>query len=207
MIFSGNLTSVYGDPGDEASEPTVPRPPERDSDPVLRTALEEITDWLAENPTVKGQAGAFANQVGEQVVEVLTQYGYEADRPGLAISHFLCELLAEFARAIDEFKRQLDKVPDRVISLILDRRSTTLFSDIAIRALVGTIWRLISELSVFGQIKALLHVVRVAAITICPAPDKHEAVVRYCVYPLAGEAASAATFRLLKEVLPPSWVS
>ena len=57
----------------EASEPSEARSP-------IDEALSEIADWLAKNLSVKEQAEAIADIVGEQAVKVLTEQGYALTR-------------------------------------------------------------------------------------------------------------------------------
>jgi hypothetical protein len=190
---------------DEGSVPIIPGPSEARS--PIDEALSEIADWLAKNPSVKEQAEAIADIVGEQAVKVLTEYGYALTRRELTSSHFICTILAAIARAIGEFQKQLDKVPDRVISLITGMVSGSVLSDIAVRVIVRSSWRAISELPIFGQVSVLLRVARIAAILTCPALDQHTEVVRFCLYPLAKGIISAAMLRKLREFFPQGWIS
>jgi hypothetical protein len=187
----------------EGSAPIISGPPEARS--PIDEALSEIADWLAKNPSVKEQAEAIADIVGEQAVKVLTEHGYALTRRELTSSHFICAVLAAIARAIDEFQKQLDKVPDRVISLITGRGSV--FGDVAVHVTVRYSWRAISGLPIFGQVSTLLRATRIAAILTCPALDQHAEVVRFCLYPLAEELISAATLQRLREFLPQGWLS
>ena len=167
-----------------------------------RTVIEEIVDWLTANPTVKDQVDSIAEIVGDQSVKVFNQYGHATSRPQLRSSHFLCGLLANLARAIDEFKRQLDRVPDRVISLILGGRSGLTLDAVAVRVAVHEGWRLITQLSVFGQVDNLLRATRIAAVMTCPDPGAHEEVLRYCLYPLGGNVISEVTEEEIRDHLP-----
>lgn len=169
------------------------------------TAVTEVVNWLASNPSVKDQAEAIADIVSKQAVEMIAKYGETPTQRQLASSHFLCSLLASIAQAINEAKNQLDMVPDLVISLMIKATGDGVASRAAVKFLVRSSWRLIMALPVFGQIDALLRATRIAAILTCPAPEAHEEVIRYCLWPLEGQAISAATFQLLKDALPPDW--
>lgn len=190
---------------DEGSAPIISEPPEARS--PIDEALSEIADWLAKNPSLKEQAEALADIVGEQAVKVLTEHGYALTRRELTSNHFICAVLAAIARAIDGFQNQLDKVPDRVISLISGMGSGSVRSDVAVHVIVRSSWRAISGLPIFGQVSTLLRATRIAAILTCPALDQHAEVVRYCLYPLAEELISAATLQKLREFLPQGWLS
>lgn len=136
---------------------------------------------------------------------MIARYDETPTRRELASSHFLCSLLASIAQAINEAKHQLDKVPDLAISFMINQTGDNIASRAAVTFLVRSSWRLIMALPVFGQTDALLRSARIAAILTCPAPETHKEVIRYCLWPLEGEAISAATFQLLKDALPPDW--
>jgi hypothetical protein len=78
---------------------------------------------------------------------------------------------------------------------------------VAVRVAVRSSWRLIMQLPVFSQIDNLLRIVRIAAVLVCPAPDRHEDVLRNCLYPLGGDVISAATEKRLEELLSARRVS
>lgn len=51
-----------------------------------------------------------------------------------------------------------------------------------------------------------IRAARMLAIMICPAPERHENVVRNCVSPLVGESVSKLTKQRLQEALPEEWL-
>jgi len=175
----------------------------RDMTDTAQRAVAEIIDWLAENPTVGEQASAIAELVTDQAVAAMERYGHATSRQDLTLNHFLCGLLAALAHAIDQFKQSLNRVPDLVISMIIGRSDQLGLNAVAVKVAVRTIWRLIMQLPVFSQVDSLLCSVRIAAVLICPALDKHQDVLRDCLYPLGGGIISAATEHRLKELLYP----
>jgi len=179
----------------------------RDLTVTVQHAVTEIIDWLAENPTAAEQVTAIADLVAEQAVGALKKHGRATSRRELEVSHFLCSLLAALAEAIDRFKQALDRVPDAVISMITGKSDQLALNAVAVRIAVRSSWRLIMQLPIFSRIDNLLRVVRIAAILACPDPDKHEEVLRNCLYPLGGDVISAATERRLEQLLSPSHVS
>ena len=208
LAFAGASRSWGTSPStrlDRSNASTIPGPSEERS--PIDEALSEIVDWLVKNPSVKEQAEAIADIVGEQTVKVLTEHNYALTRRELTSSHVICAILAAIAHAIDELQKQLDKVPDRVISLIASAGSGSVLSDVAMRVIVRSSWRAISGLPIFGQVSTLLRATRIAAILTCPALDQHADVVRFCLYPLAKELISAATLQKLRESLPREWLS
>jgi hypothetical protein len=172
---------------------------------AVSVAVTEVVNWLASNPSVKDQAEAIAEIVSEQAVEMIAKYGEAPTRREMGSSHFLCSLLASIAQAINEVKHQIDKVPDLVISFMISQTDDNVASRAAVTFLVRSSWRLIKALPVFGQTDALLRSARIAAILTCPAPETHKEVIRYCLWPLEGQAISSTTFQLLKDALPPDW--
>ncbi|WP_020636636.1 hypothetical protein [Amycolatopsis alba] len=52
-----------------------------------------------------------------------------------------------------------------------------------------------------------IRATRMLAIMICPAPERHEAVVKHCVNPLLGEYVSNLTKQRLEAALPDTWLS
>lgn len=200
---SWNTSSIAAP--DEDSAPIISGPFEARS--PIDEALSEIADWLGKNPSAGDQAEAIADIVGEQAVKVLTKHGYALTRRELTSSHFICAVLAAIARAIDESRKQFDKVPDRVISLMTRMGSYSVPSDVAVHVIVRSSWRAISGLPIFDQVSTLLRATRIAAILTCPAVDQHADVVRFCLYPLAEELISAATLQKLREFLPQGWLS
>lgn len=167
-----------------------------------RNVIEQISDWLEANPTVNDQVSSIAEIVGDESVKAFDRYGQATSRTQLRLNHFLCGLLADFVRAINEFKQQLDRVPDRVIALILRGNSGLTLESAAARVAVNAAWRLITQLPVFGQIDNLLRAVRVAGVMTCPDPDAHEEVLRYCLYPLGGNVISEVTKEEIRDHLP-----
>ena len=173
----------------------------RDMTVTVQNAVTEIIDWLAENPTAAEQVTAIADLVAEQAVEALNKHGHATSRQELKVNHFLCSLLAALAEAIDRFKQALDRVPDAVISMISGKSDQLGLNAVAVRVAVRSSWRLIMQLPVFSQIDNLLRAVRIAAVLACPAPERHEDVLRNCLYPLGGDVISAATEKRLEELL------
>lgn len=174
---------------------------------TVQRAVTEIIDWLAENPTVAEQVSAIADLVADQTVAALEKHGHVTSRHELTLNHFLCGLLAALARAIDKFRQSLNRVPDAVISMIIGKSDQLGLNAVAVRVAVQTSWRLIMQLPVFSQIDSLLRAVRIAAVSACPALDKHQDVLRNCLYPLGKDVISAATEHRLEEMIFPRHAS
>jgi hypothetical protein len=199
---TSSTSRVENGPGPSARNAPPPRHTSpKDMTVTVQRAVTEILDWLAKNPTTAEQVTAIADLVAEQAVEALKKHGHATSRQKLEANHFLCSLLAALAEAIDRFKQALDRVPDAVISMISGKSDQLGLNAVAVRVAVRSSWRLIMQLPVFSQIDNLLRVVRIAAVLACPAPDRHEDVLRNCLYPLGGDVISAAMEARLEEVL------
>lgn len=129
----------------------------------------------------------------------------QATKVALA-DHFWCDVLAQLAHAIDEGVKFLDDIPDRVTRLIMKSReehNRLPLEEIVVKTAVESGWRLLQHMSTFGVLlgfKKLLPVVRVLAVLIGKAPERHEAVVTYCVDPLAKSLTDKVKKRLVKTV-------
>jgi hypothetical protein len=122
--------------------------------------------------------------------------------------HFWCDLLAAFSCAINDLKKQLDKVPDRVISTVLAsaHRDRHFIDEVVVRLAVRTTWKAIRELPFFGQVDDMLRAMRILAVLMCKAPEDHRAVARCCIFPLTKGLISAETKRRLEEIFPKDWL-
>lgn len=199
---AGSWSGVENGPGPSTRNGQPPgHTNPRDMTVTVQHAVTEIIDWLAKNPTAAEQVTAIADLVAEQAVEALKKHGHATSRQELKANHFLCSLLAALAEAIDRFKQALDRVPDAVIAMITGKSDQLELNAVVVRVAVRSSWRLIMQLPVFSQIDNLLRAVRIAAVLACPAPDRHEDVLRNCLYPLGGDVISAATEKRLEELL------
>lgn len=197
----------------------------RNAQPSLRrkaagtdTAVADIVDWLADNPSaindVQKLGNALAEQVGKEVDE--SPDGVDPrDRRRATTDHFWCDLLAALAWAISEFKRLPDKAADQITSIIFDERKREgrslverATTRLAVQAASKAIGVLFPPIPI--NLDNTLRAVRILAILICPAPEHHPAVAHNCVEPLINDAKSiisADTKKRLMEVFPADWLS
>lgn len=116
--------------------------------------------------------------------------------------HFWCDLLAQLAHVIDEGLKLLDSVPDRVCDLVLRSRRDKNWPPITeklVRVAAKSVWRRVRLLTFFGllRLRTILPVVRVLAVLMCKAPERHRAVVEYCMDPLGKQLLAETKKRLL----------
>lgn len=158
--------------------------------------------------TVVDQLETVANELLSGAVEdIKRELGDPIpDRVKVALAdHVWCSLLAELAHVLDEGLKLLDSVPDRVVDLVMRSRKETRWRHIEQRVLriaARSIWNKIRLLTFFGLLnrKIALPVVRMLAVLSCKAPERHKAVVEYCIDPL-GKQLLTETKSRLKNVL------
>ncbi|WP_155542456.1 hypothetical protein [Amycolatopsis camponoti] len=179
-----------------APDTTHPQAVLSNEGPVV-TRVEELGDVLAEH-VLKDIERAVAGPVSKEVKVALAD-------------HFWCDLFAQLAHVLDEGVKLFDKVPDKVTDLIIKSRRASErlpLEDLIIKTAVKSVWKFVQGLSLFGwviQVRKFLPVVRVLAVFICKAPERHKAVVEYCLDPLREQLTSETKERLakvLREWLP-----
>jgi hypothetical protein len=79
------------------------------------------------------------------------------------------------------------------------------------------VWRYLRELALAREYPAFprsgrvggpsLRAIRMLAVMICPAPERHEAVVKHCMNPLIGQHVSSVTKQRLEAALPEEWLA
>lgn len=118
--------------------------------------------------------------------------------------HFWCDLLAQLAHVIDDGIKLFDKVPDRVTELIMKSRTKDgrlPVEELVVKIAVKSVWKYIQNLTLFGwvvQVRRFVPIVRILAVLICKAPERHQAVVKYCLDPLGDQLTSETKNRLVK---------
>lgn len=170
-----------------SDEVRPPRPPRKSS------VVEEIEQFST----------ALTNNALEEIERAHHGPVPKATKIALA-DHFWCDLLAQIAHVIDAGIKLIDDVPDRITKLILSSREEQgrlKLEEFVIKAAVKSVWKSLQHLTFFGwlmQFRKLLPMVRILAILICKAPERHREVVEYCVDPLAKQVSEETKARLLK---------
>ncbi|RJL34290.1 hypothetical protein [Bailinhaonella thermotolerans] len=177
-------------------------------EPGVDLAVADIVDWLAQRPQVVKDVHAVGDVIVKEVIGALDppkgSEDWKAHRRRL-LDHFWCDLLAALAATLSKVKRWYDDVPDLVARAILECRERERrgpISEALVRLAVKMVWRSLGEMAFAGQIDACVRVLRILAVLICPEPERHPAVLRACLEPLAKETASEVTKERLKQVFP-----
>jgi hypothetical protein len=106
---------------------------------------------------------------------------------------------------MQEMLDQFDKAVAQMVTTILTSREQDGRSaipepivNIAAQATVNALTRL----TITQQFDGLLRATRILAITVCPEPEQHQAVKRYCVDPLGKDWVSNAIQAQVNDSLP-----
>ena len=111
--------------------------------------------------------------------------------------------------AMQEVQDQLERAVAHMISAVLTARRKEHrpgipepLAAVAAQAAVNTLMKL----SAIRQFDDMLRATRILAIMACPAPERHRAVVLYCLNPLGKEILSDAIRQELTDSLPRGWM-
>ncbi|MFI6029368.1 hypothetical protein [Amycolatopsis magusensis] len=120
--------------------------------------------------------------------------------------HFWCDILAHLAHTLDQAVTVVDKIPDHVADVIIKARTNERrppVEDVIVKLAVKYVWTYLQKLTLFGLTakgKAVVVTLRVLAILMCKQPDRHKAVIQYCVDPM-GQYLKDETKERLKTTL------
>lgn len=180
------------------------------------SAVVDIVDWLAHHHAVVDEVEAIAKILGDEVLQELDRSldpSHREDRRRAFADHLWCDLLAGMAQALEDYDKQLQRIPDHITALILvarERDGRSAVEDFQVKLAVNEAWKVIQELpfvkALLPEVGELLRAIRILAILICPAPEHHREVIVHCVNPLRDELVSEATQERLERVLPSKWL-
>jgi hypothetical protein len=109
----------------------------------------------------------------------------------------------------DELDQMIKQIVTTILSYYIKRKHITIPSVIAnavAEAAVKGIDGLIATLPAARNFDHLQCAVRILAVLMCPAPEKHEAVVRWCLEPLGEPIVSQLAQERLKAAMP-GWMT
>ncbi len=183
---------------------------------AIDRAKDEITDWLATTvvdlpavgPAVAATNAAMdavSDDIANAIVGVLNRNGY-SDPSG--VSHMLCDFLASIACVMQKFRDQFQQHVADIVKAVLRSRKKENRSvipgpvvTVAAQAAVNVLARLPPTC----QFDHALRAIRFLAISVCPAPEEHKAVVQCCRSPLEAYVLSDAIKQDLEDELPRGW--
>jgi hypothetical protein len=127
----------------------------------------------------------------------------------LAACHLFCSLLASLACAMQRFGDDLNKafeeVAGRITSYYIGRKQIkhpSFITKVVAQAAAKGISRVIQKTALAQNFTHLKLAVRFLAVMACPAPEKHEEIVRCCLKPIGQPIISAAAQDRLKAAMP-----
>ncbi|MER6667095.1 hypothetical protein ABT256_21310 [Amycolatopsis japonica] len=180
--------------------------------------MVDLAAWLARNPSTADQIEAVATKISEEVVAELDRAvdaAHRAERrKTLASSHFWCDILAGLAKTLNDIQKEIDDAINRIPRLVISGLSPeTAIGKATVELAVEKTWDQVKELDFIKaavntyDLSEPIRATRMLAIMICPAPERHEAVVKNCVNPLLGGYVSNLTKQRLEAALPDTWLS
>jgi flagellar biosynthesis/type III secretory pathway protein FliH len=206
------------------------RSPHGTNDKMKQAAVDgarnDITDWLAialaDSPSaIPGITmkliRSIAQNISEDVLDALRK-GLEADNfnvttKELALKHLFCTLLAAVSQEIQQINDGIDAAVEHIAASMLNyfigQSKIELPRElvhIVAHAMATNIEKLINSLPVIQHLNNLQQAAQIMAVITCPAPEKHEAVIKYCVEPLDEPIVSNIIQQRLKIALP-EWLA
>ncbi|WP_157430581.1 hypothetical protein [Actinomadura macra] len=186
---------------------------------AVDTSIADLIDWLADTTRITDLVQAIGNALTQDVMEALQG---ELGTVGLdtfkktSVNHFWCELLASLACTLDTFRSWNDRIAEHLSLVMVASDCRNHIADetvkFAVRAVLTAIPMAV-PLPVTGKVEDLLWPTRTLAILMCKAPERHEAVSRCCLDPIAAgtdklvKAAIAKTTKeRLVQALPLDWL-
>lgn len=193
---------------------------------AVDSAKDQVIDWLstvvADPPAnvpeavtqiVEQLGDAIAAEVPDALDQVLGPGNLAKRRAELAGSHLLCSVLAALACAMKEISDDLDKLAretaTRIVTYYIGRKRITLppaVVQVAAEATVKAVDKTIQALTAAQHFDNLQRAVQILALIMCPAPEKHEDVIRCCLKPLGEPIISQAVQERLKAAIP-DWMT
>lgn len=193
---------------------------------AVNSAKEEAIDWLSTALTdppssvpeavrqiIEELGDAIAADAPDALDQVLGPGDLAKKRAELAGSHLFCSVLAALACAMRDISDNLDKltreIATRIVTYFIGRKQISLppfIVKVAAGATVKAVDKIIQTLAAAQHFDNLQRAVRILALMMCPAPEKHEDVVRCCLNPLGEPILSEVVQERLKATMP-DWMT
>jgi hypothetical protein len=180
----------------------------------MMRAQAEVEHWLAAalaSPPGSFQAvteqtvGLVSQQVAGAIVNELRSNGYRWS----GRDHVLCAFLAAIAHAMQELQDRFDQAVSQIAAALTAKKGEQRpaipepLARVTAQAAVDAVTRL----TAIQHFDNLLRATRILAIMNCPAPQRHRAVVLYCLSPLEKDILSDVTRQQLLTSLPRGWIT
>ena len=203
----------------DATKPrTSPRPTQKRARAAVDGAKDDIEDWLAaaliDPPVVTRQlvsdvGDVVATDVFDALCEALGSKNSNKIRAELAEKHLFCTLLAEIACSMQKVQGEIDRATKQISAALLSyyvgRKNIEIspfVANVMTDAAAKGIGKVIAAAPAARSFHDLQRAVRILALMTCPAPEKHEAVVRCALKPLGQPIVSELVQERLKTAMP-----
>ncbi|MBB6376068.1 hypothetical protein BKA01_003326 [Pseudonocardia eucalypti] len=188
-------------PNEKGSLPTGGEEPESE--------LQQLAHLDVADDAVVKAIDKLGSAIAKPTSKVIDDYLEESAKPLVRrdlTKHFWCDLFATLAQALELFEKALDKIPNWVTDAILHsehQKKRKLVTRPLVKLAVKKAWSVVEQMidHSFNH-KKVLFALRVLGVLCCPAPEKHRAVVKYCVVPLGNKILEKEIKERLRAVLP-----
>jgi hypothetical protein len=203
----------------DATKPRSSRwPTQKRARAAVNGAKDDIEDWLAADlidpsaatkELVSAVGDVVATDVFGALCEALGHRNNNKIRAELAEKHFFCSLLAEIACSMQTVQGEIDRAAKQITTALLSYyigqkniKMSPFLTNVVTEVAAKGIGNLIVNLPAARNFQDLLRAVRILALMTCPAPEKHEAVVRCALKPLGQPVVSELVQERLKTAMP-----
>jgi hypothetical protein len=194
------------------------RPTQKRARAAVEAAKGDIEDWLAaalvDPPAATKQlvstvGDIVATDVFDALCEALGPRNTNKMRAELAEKHLFCQLLAEIACLLQVWRDELSRATKRIAGVLLSYyvgrkniKVSPFVADVVTGAAAKGIDSLVATMPLARHFDDMQRAVRILALMTCPAPEKHEAVVRCALKPLGQPIVSELVQERLKAAMP-----
>src|SRR6266567_2958710 len=185
---------------------------------AMNRATGEAEGWLAGTmvdfpaasisaAAINAAMDALSDGIAEAIVGMLNRNGC-FDSSGA--NHMLCDFLASIACAMQRFRNEFQHQVAYIVSAILKSRKKGKLSVIpgpVVNVVAHAAVDVITKLLPSHHFDDVLRAIRFLAISVCPEPEDHKAVVQCCLSPLENYILSDVIKQELREELPRGWMT
>jgi hypothetical protein len=198
------------------------RPVRKQARAAVDGAKDDIENWLAASlldppsataELVSAVGDVVATDILDALCRALGPANTNKNRAELAGKHLFCQLLAEVACSMqsvrDEIDRAVKQIAAGLLTYYVGGRKVEIppsVTNVVADAAAKGIDKVIATVPAARHFDDLLRAVRILALMTCPAPDKHEAVIRCALKPLGEPVVSDLVQERLKTAMP-AWMA
>ncbi|MGK3205593.1 hypothetical protein [Amycolatopsis sp. MEPSY49] len=171
-------------------------------------SLPEHSEWSPVVDQVDALARAMTQEIWRDIVENIEGSPAEVKAIRLQLAdHGWCDLFIGFVMVLEKFRKVFDEIPDTAKKLIVEavlrssrQEKRPQLTEQVVGMIVDKAWgafkaALIAHSPLLGALTSdeLLRNLRLLAVFICPAPEKHEEVQKHAVEPLVDDVRGYVT--------------